>query len=45
MESWLKQRRYFNERPMLWGIPGVLAGALLAVRLGAAALWIGGVGA
>lgn len=30
---------------MLWGIPGVLAGALLAVRLGAAALWTGGVGA
>ena len=30
---------------MLWGIPGVMAGALLAVRLGAAALWIGGVAA
>lgn len=34
MEDWLKQHRYFNERPMLWGIPGTLIGALLAVRLG-----------
>ena len=34
MEDWLQQRRYFNERPMLWGIPGTLLGALLAVRLG-----------
>ena len=45
MEDWLRQRPYFNERPMLWGIPGVLAGALLALRLGAAALWIGGAAA
>ena len=39
MEDWLKQHRYFNERPMLWGIPGALAGALLAVRLGVGLLW------
>ena len=30
---------------MLWGIPGALAGALLAVRLGAAVLWPLGVAA
>ena len=30
----LTQRKYFNERPMLWGIPGALVGALLALRLG-----------
>ena len=34
MEEWLEPHRYFNERPMLWGIPGALLGALLAVRLG-----------
>ena len=45
MENWLRQRRYFNERPMLWGIPGALAGALLAVRLGAGLLWPLGAGA
>lgn len=28
---------------MLWGIPGVLAGAFLAMRLGAAVLWVAGV--
>ena len=39
MEDWLKQSKYFNERPMLWGIPGVLAGAFLTVRLGAGFLW------
>ena len=32
MEDWQRQYRYFNERPMLWGIPGAIAGALLAVR-------------
>ena len=42
MEDWLKQHRYFNERPMLWGIPGALTGAFLAMHLGGAALWIGG---
>lgn len=41
----MRHRRYFNERPMLWGIPGTLAGALLAVRLGAAVLWPLGVAA
>ncbi len=30
---------------MLWGIPGALAGALLAVRLGAETLWLLGVAA
>lgn len=39
MEDWLEQSKYFNERPMLWGIPGVLTGAFLAVRLGAGFLW------
>ena len=39
MEAWLKQHRYFNERPMLWGIPGILAGAYLALRLGGTLLW------
>ena len=38
MEDWLKRRLYFNERPMLWGIPGTLLGALLALRLGGGAL-------
>ena len=45
MEDWLKQHRYFNERPMLWGIPGTLMGALLALRLGAGVLWVLGLGA
>lgn len=34
MEDWLNKHPFFNERPMLWGIPGTLAGALLALRLG-----------
>ncbi len=45
MEDWLRQHRYFNERPMLWGIPGALLGAFLAVRLGAAVLWGAGLAA
>ena len=45
MEDWLKRNPYFNERPMLWGIPGALAGALLALRLGAALLWGAGLAA
>lgn len=40
MEGLLKQRAYFNERPMLWGIPGALAGALLGLRLGGGLLLI-----
>ena len=39
MEHAWNKRRFFNERPMLWGILGTLLGALLAVRLGAALLW------
>ena len=42
MEGLLKQHRYFNERPMLWGIPGALMGALLALRLGGGLLLIMG---
>ena len=34
MEDWLQRHPYFNERPMLWGIPGALAGALLWLYLG-----------
>ncbi len=45
MEGWLKQDPYFNERPMLWGIPGALAGALLALRLGPGILWALGLAA
>ena len=45
MEDWLKQHRYFNERPMLWGIPGTLMGALLALRLGRGSLLVLGLAA
>ena len=45
MEDWLKQHRYFNERPMLWGIPGTLMGALLALHLGRWSLLVLGLAA
>ena len=45
MEELLTQRKYFNERPMLWGIPGALVGALLALRLGGGLLLIMGLAA
>ena len=45
MEDWLNQHRYFNERPMLWGIPGALAGALLALHLGRGSLLVLGLAA
>ena len=45
MEDWLNQHRYFNERPMLWGIPGALAGAFLALHLGRGSLLVLGLAA
>lgn len=45
MKGRRNQEPYFNERPMLWGIPGALLGALLALRLGAGILWALGIGA
>ncbi|MBR0356317.1 MAG: ComEC/Rec2 family competence protein [Clostridia bacterium] len=45
MEDWLKQHRYFNERPMLWGISGALLGALLALHLGGGTLLLLGLAA